>query len=176
MIAETFMESIVSKSRNQKQFVERAIRQLSDAQVRQPLDENTNSIAVIMKHMAGNMLSRWTDFLTSDGEKTWRKRDSEFVDDFNSTDELTAFWEKGWACFFSELETLTAEDLTKTTPIRGEPHTVIDAIHRQLDHNGYHGGQIVLIARILAKDNWTTLTIPRGPGESEAYNQRVWKS
>lgn len=176
MVEKLFLECIVSRFEDQKRFVEKAICQVNDEQIRRPLDENTNSIAVIMKHMAGNMLSRWTDFLTTDGEKEWRNRDGEFVDDFKSRVELTTFWEKGWARLFSTLNGLTVEDLTKTTTIRGEAHTVINAILRQFEHNSYHSGQIVLIARIMAKDDWTTLTIPRGPGASEAYNRRVWKS
>jgi hypothetical protein len=173
MIGEVFLESAIAKHKAQKDFAERAIVQLGDEQLHQPLDENTNSVAVIMKHMTGNMLSRWTEFLKTDGEKPWRKRDSEFVDDFQSRDELMAFWQRGWDCVFSTLSVLSVGDLTRTVRIRGEPHNVIEAIHRALDHCGYHVGQIVLVARVLAKDKWTTLTIPRG--ESEEYNRRVWQ-
>jgi uncharacterized damage-inducible protein DinB len=169
-----FLESSVAKYKAQKDFAERAIAQLGDEKLHQPLDENSNSVAVIMKHMAGNMLSRWTDFLNTDGEKPWRNRDSEFVDDLQSRDELMAFWQRGWDRLFSTLNALTVSDLTKTVRIRGEPHSVIQAIHRALDHYGYHVGQIVLVARVLARDGWTTLTIPRG--ESEEYNRRVWQS
>ncbi|MCI0366146.1 MAG: DUF1572 domain-containing protein, partial [Phycisphaerales bacterium] len=125
------------------------------------------------KHMAGNMLSRWTDFLTTDGEKPWRNRDSEFIDDSKSRREIDEYWQRGWQCLFVTLDSLKPQDLTRTILIRGEPHTVIKAIDRQLSHYGYHVGQIVLIARVLAKDNWTTLTIPRGG--SHQYNQRIWK-
>ena len=154
-------------------MAEAAIRQLDDEQLRRPLDENTNSIAVIMKHMAGNMLSRWTDFLASDGEKPWRNRDSEFVDDIATRDELLGRWEEGWTCLSTSVGALLPGDLMRQVTIRGHPHTVIEAIHRQIDHNGYHVGQIVQLARFLAKDKWTTLTVPRG--ESEAYNKRIWK-
>ena len=174
MVGEVFLESAIAKYKAQKDLAERAIVQLGDEKLHQPLDENTNSVAIIMKHMAGNMLSRWTDFLTTDGEKQWRNRDSEFVDDFHSRDDLMAFWQRGWDCLFSTLNALTVGDLTRTVRIRGELHNVIEAIHRELDHYGYHVGQIVLVARVLAKDNWTTLTIPRGG--SEEYNQRVWQS
>lgn len=169
-----FLESAMATFRSQKKLAERAIEQLNDDQLRRPLDANTNSVAVIMKHMAGNMLSRWTDFLTTDGEKTWRKRDGEFVDDFGSRDEIMAVWERGWDCVFGALSALTPEDLTRTVRIRGKPHTVFLAIHRHLDHYGYHVGQIVLVARVLAGDKWTTLSIPRG--QSEEYNRRVWQS
>ena len=125
-----------------------------------------------MKHVAGNLKSRWTEFLTTDGEKPWRNRDDEFVDTFSSRQELLDFWEQGWGCLFQSLESLRPEDLAKVVTIRGEPHTVPLAIHRSLAHCGYHIGQIVLIARILAEDKWETLTIPRG--ESASFNQRVW--
>ena len=173
MVGKVFLESAVAKYQAQKNLAERAIVQLDDEQLHQPLDENTNSVAIIMKHLAGNMRSRWTDFLTTDGEKEWRNRDREFVDDFPSRDDVMAHWQRGWDCLFATLSTLTVDDLTRTVPIRGKPHNVIEAIHRELDHYGYHVGQIVLTARVLAKDNWTTLTVPRGG--SQEYNRRVWQ-
>jgi hypothetical protein len=160
--------------RKQKDLADRAIAQVSDANLRRPLDANTNSIAVIMKHMAGNMVSRWTDFLTTDGEKPDRNRDGEFIDDFKSRDEITAFWERGWRTLFNTIERLSSDDLEKTVKVRGEPQSAIAAINRQVDHYGYHTGQIVLIARVLAGEKWTTLSIPRGG--SEEYNRRTWKS
>jgi hypothetical protein len=165
------LQSALATFRSQKALAERAIEQLSDEQLRRPLDENTNSIAVIMKHVAGNMLSRWTDFLSTDGEKPWRDRDREFIDDFASRAEIEAYWQRGWKCLLSTLESLAAEDLNRTVTIRGEPHSVALAIDRQLSHYGYHVGQIVLIARILAKDQWTALTIPRGG--SDDFNRRM---
>ena len=169
-----FVMSALASFQSQKRLAVRAIAQLADDQLRTPVAENTNSITVIMKHMAGNMLSRWTDFLATDGEKPWRHRDDEFVDDIASRDELMAVWERGWSCLIAALMALTVDDLAKTVTIRGEPHTVIQAVHRQLDHYAYHVGQIVLIARVLAKDKWTTLSVP--PGGSEEYNHRLWKS
>lgn len=166
------LSSAIDTFRSQKRLAERALAQLSDEQLRTALDPNTNSIAVIMKHMAGNMLSRWTDFLHSDGEKPWRGRDQEFVDEFTSRGEIEAYWEKGWARLLGAIESLAPEDLGRTVVIRGEPHSVSLAIDRQLSHYGYHVGQIVLIARILAGENWTVLTIPRG--QSEEYNRRHW--
>ena len=160
--------------RTQKKLAEKAMAQVSDANLRRALDENTNSIAVIVKHMAGNMVSRWTDFLTSDGEKPWRNRDGEFVDDFASREDVMATWERGWKVLFETMESLKPEDLAKDVKIRGEAHSVMRAIIRQIDHYGYHIGQIVLIARVLAVGgNWEVLSIPRGG--SEEYNKRVWK-
>jgi hypothetical protein len=117
-------------------------------------------------------LSRWTDVLTSDGEKSWRNRDNEFVDDFQSRQEVIDYWEQGWACLFSSLKTLTPDDLTKTITIRGEPHSVLLAIQRSLAHCSYHVGQILMLARHKAGDDWRTITIPRG--QSGSYNQKVW--
>jgi uncharacterized damage-inducible protein DinB len=173
-IGALLLESARSRFQSQKRLAERAFAQIDFEQMRRPLDPRTNSIAVIMKHMAGNMLSRWTDFLTTDGEKPWRDRDSEFVDSFQSQDELADFWERGWHCLFATIDSLKCDDLSKTVFIRGEPHTVLDAIHRQLDHYGYHVGQIVMIARIHAGDQWKILTIPLGA--SAEYNRGNWKS
>jgi hypothetical protein len=157
--------------RSQHKLAEGAIQQTSDENLRKPLDDNTNSIAVIMKHLAGNMLSRWSDFLTSDGEKPGRDRDSEFVDDFPDRAAALAYWDRGWAKLFEELGKLSDADLFKTITIRGEPHHVIDAIMRQVSHVGYHTGQIVQIARILAGDEWNVLTIPRG--RSKDFNEQM---
>jgi hypothetical protein len=168
-----FLHSAIDTFRKQKDLAERAMVQLTDEQLHQALDANTNSIAVIAKHMAGNMRSRWTDFLTSDGEKPWRNRDDEFVDTFRSRQELMEAWEHGWSVLLNSLASLAPGDLEQQICIRGEPHSVPLAILRQLDHYGYHVGQIVLIARILAKDRWRVLTIPRG--ESQQYNERVWQ-
>lgn len=173
-IGDLVLDSIRATFRGQKAFAERAIVQLDDEQLRTSLDENTNSVAVIMKHMAGNMLSRWTDFLTSDGEKPWRDRDREFEDDFPSRQAVLDYWERGWACLLATVDRLTADDLARSVAIRGEPLRVITALDRQVSHYGYHVGQIVLIARVLCRDQWTVLTVARG--ESQAYNRRVWRS
>ena len=155
-----------------KQWADKAVAQLPDDKLHIALDPNTNSIAVIMKHVAGNLLSRWTDFLTTDGEKPWRNRDDEFVDSFKNRAEVLEYWEKGWTCLFNALNQLNADHLAKTVVIRGEPHSVPLAIHRSLAHCGYHVGQIILIARVLAGEHWETITIPRG--KSAEYNQKVW--
>ena len=170
--AENYVSAALVSFRYHKQLAEAAVGQLPDAKLHEPLDENTNAIAVIMKHVAGNLRSRFTDFLTSDGEKPWRDRDREFADTFGSRDELMEFWEEGWNCLLVALESLGEEDLGRTVTIRGEPHSVSLAVARSLAHCAYHVGQIVLVARVLAKDNWQTLTIARG--QSAAHNQQHW--
>jgi hypothetical protein len=171
-VGSSILSSAVGVFRNNKNWADKAVAQLPDEQLHIALDPNTNSIAVIMKHVAGNLLSRWTDFLITDGEKPWRNRDDEFVDSFKSRAEAIDYWQRGWNCLFEALEGLEADDLSKTITIRGEPHSVPLAIHRSLAHCGYHVGQIVMIARILAGDEWETITIPRG--SSAAYNRNVW--
>lgn len=171
-IAQAVLDSAVSAFRSTKDLADKAICQLPDEKLHQALDPNANSIAVIMKHVAGNLVSRWTDFLTTDGEKPGRNRDDEFVDTFSSRQDVVAYWERGWNCLFETLTALSPGDLTKTVTIRGEPHSVPLAIHRSLSHCGYHVGQIVQIARILAGDNWSTITIPRGG--SAKFNASMW--
>jgi hypothetical protein len=161
-----------SAFRSNKGFADKAISQLPDEKLHVALDANTNSIAVIMKHVAGNLLSRWTDFLTTDGEKPWRNRDDELVDTFSDREQLIAYWEFGWATLLNSLSALSGSDLAKSVMIRGEVHSVPLAMQRSLSHTTYHIGQIVLISRILAGDNWTTITIPRGG--STNFNQQVW--
>lgn len=155
-----------------RRLADRAIEQVPDDKLQIALDIHTNSIAVIMKHVAGNLTSRWTDFLTTDGEKSWRNRDDEFVDSFTSRLEILETWERGWRCLTHTLESLTSDDLEKTVTIRGEPHTVPLALARSLGHTCYHIGQIVQLARVHAGKTWNTLTIPRGG--SQQFNQTNW--
>ena len=171
-VALAMFNGSISAFRSNKGWADKAIAQLSDDKLHVALDANTNSIAVIMKHVAGNLLSRWTDFLTTDGEKSWRNRDDEFVDTFENRDQLISYWESGWQTLFDSLSVLSGEDLGKNVTIRGELHSVPLAMQRSLAHTTYHIGQIILISRILAGDNWTTITIPRGG--SSNFNQRVW--
>jgi uncharacterized damage-inducible protein DinB len=166
------LKANITAFQSHKAWTDKAIAQLPDDKLRIPLDANTNSIAVIMKHVAGNLLSRWTDVLTTDGEKPWRNRDDEFIDTFADRQELEAYWNRGWTCVLETLGALKPEDVARTVLIRGEPHSVPLAIARSLSHTSYHCGQIILIARILAEDNWQTITIPRGA--SANYNQNVW--
>ncbi len=167
-----FMSATLNVFEAQKQMAERAVAQVSDEGLRTALDAHTNSLAVIMKHVAGNLISRWTDFLTTDGEKLDRNRDDEFVDTFSTRDELLAYWERGWSVLFESLNSLKPGDLETTVYIRGDAHTVPLAIQRSLGHTCYHVGQIVQVARIQAGDEWNTLTIPRG--QSEQFNQERW--
>ena len=168
----TMIDGAIACFRSNKGWADKAIAQLADDKLHVPLDPNTNSIAVIMKHISGNLLSRWTDFLSTDGEKPWRNRDDEFVDSFTTRKELVAYWESGWQRLFDSLSSLAPDDLAKSVTIRGEPHSVPLAIQRSLAHCAYHVGQIMLIARILAGDQWSTITIPRGA--SANFNQQVW--
>ena len=142
-------------------MAERAIAQVTDEQLTRTLDPESNSIALIVKHLAGNMRSRWTDFLTTDGEKPDRDRDSEFEIPPSNRAELMRIWEDGWQRVFAALEPLSDADLSRTVTIRGEPHAVIQAIHRQLAHYASHIGQIVLLAKHLQSDRWQTLSIPK---------------
>jgi hypothetical protein len=171
-VALAMINGSISAFRSNKGWADKAIAQVSDDKLHVALDANTNSIAVIMKHVGGNLLSRWTDFLTTDGEKSWRNRDDEFVDTFENRDKLISYWESGWQTLFDSLSVLSGEDLGKNVTIRGELHSVPLAMQRSLAHTTYHIGQIILISRILAGDNWTTITIPRGG--SSNFNQRVW--
>jgi uncharacterized damage-inducible protein DinB len=167
-----FLSAIRNAFEANKRLADQAVKQVPEDKLHAALDANTNSIAVIMKHVAGNLLSRWTDFLTADGEKPWRNRDDEFVDSFAGRDEILAFWERGWARLLQALEGLRPEDLERTVTIRGEPHSVPLALERSLGHTCYHIGQIVLLARFHAGEKWNTLTIPRGA--SEQFNKAHW--
>jgi uncharacterized damage-inducible protein DinB len=171
-ITAEFLSAVKNAFEANKRLADRAVEQLPDEKLRVALDSNTNSIAVIMKHIAGNLISRWTDFLTTDGEKPWRNRDDEFVDTFAGREDLLEYWERGWSCLFTALVSLKQEDLERTLLIRGEPHSVPLALARSLGHTCYHIGQIVQVARIQAGQNWNTLTIPRGA--SEQFNKANW--
>ncbi len=167
----TYIEDALAVFRQYKRLAESAMLQVTDDQLFAFLDPEANSIAIVVKHMAGNMRSRWTDFLTSDGEKPDRNRDSEFVDPAGTRTALLAEWENGWACLFSALEPLSDADLSRTIAIRGEPHSVMQAINRQMAHYSYHVGQIVLLAKHFAGDRWRSLSIPRN--RSAEFTRRV---
>lgn len=154
-----------------KKLAEGAMEQVSDEQLFAALDSEMNSIAVTVKHMAGNMRSRWTDFLNSDGEKPDRRRDSEFVDPPATREGVMRLWEEGWSAVFAALEPLTDVDLGRTVRIRGEAHSVMQAINRQVAHYSYHCGQIVLLAKHFRGGEWRSLTIPRN--RSAEFNSRV---
>lgn len=169
--AQAVLEAIRRTFAAQKHLADAAIRQLDEQRLRTPLDENTNSVCVIMKHLAGNFRSRFTEFLTSDGEKAWRDRDDEFVDTFGSREHMLDEWEQGWAVLNDTLAALRPDDLAATVLIRGEPHPVPLALSRALAHTAYHVGQIVQTARVMCKDDWSTITIPRGG--SRAHNLKM---
>jgi uncharacterized protein DUF1572 len=169
MSSDVYLQESIQQFRRLKELADKAIAQIDPGVVFATLDADSNSIATIMKHMAGNMRSRWTGFFTSDGEKPDRHRDSEFIIERDTTQAaLFDGWEAGWRCLFDALAALTAEDLSRTVFIRGEPHSVIQAINRQLTHYAYHVGQIVLLAKHFAAGRWRSLSIPRG--RSEEFN------
>jgi hypothetical protein len=154
-----------------KRLADAAIAQLSDEQLQTAIDPESNSVAIIVKHMAGNMRSRWTDFLTTDGEKPDRNRDSEFEEPPTTRTDLLSFWEDGWSCLLGALEGLTDADLGRTITIRGEAHSVMQAINRQVAHYSYHSGQIVFLAKHLKSSEWKCLSVPRK--QSAEFNRRV---
>lgn len=160
-IGQEYLRVVRARFLDMKKTAERAMDQCSEEQLFHCFHEEANSIAIIVKHMSGNMVSRWTDFLSSDWEKPNRNRDDEFINDFRTRKEVMACWEKGWSAFFQTLNELQETDLLRTVTIRGEPHSVIEAIERQMYHYSYHIGQIVYIAKQLNANNWKTLTIPR---------------
>lgn len=151
-----------------KSLGDKSFGQLSDEQMFWQYNDESNSIAVIVKHIAGNMLSRWTNFLTEDGEKAWRNRDGEFINTFKTKQEVIDFWEKGWECFFDALSQINDENLYSTIYIRREGHLVLDAVLRQLAHYPYHIGQIVSIAKMIKNNDWKTLSIERN--KSQEFN------
>ncbi len=167
----SYLEDSLSLFRYYKKLAEGAMEQVTDEQLLAVLDPEMNSIAVIVKHMAGNMRSRWTDFLTSDGEKPDRNRDSEFVEPPATRAELLKLWESGWKILFGALEPLSAEDVNRTVLIRGEKHSVMQAINRQIAHYAYHCGQIVFLAKHFQSARWKSLSVPRG--QSAKFNQQV---
>ncbi|MGI8812392.1 MAG: DUF1572 family protein [Pyrinomonadaceae bacterium] len=144
-----------------KQMAEKAMAQVSDEEFFAAIDAEANSIAVVVKHIAGNLVSRWTDFLTTDGEKPDRNRDTEFEMIADTRDSLMKFWEGGWNTLFESIEPLTPADFSKTIAIRGEPHTIAEALNRQMTHYAYHIGQIVLLAKHFRWSDWQTLSVPR---------------
>lgn len=163
------LKNTISVFEYYKSLGEKAMTQISDEALFHMPDEKSNSISVIVKHLHGNMLSRWTDFLTTDGEKEWRNRDSEFEEMIETRDEVMKQWNEGWACVFSALNTLQPTDFDKTVYIRNMGQTVLEAIMRQIAHYAYHIGQIVYLARLFNEGDWKSLTIPKG--ESALYNK-----
>ena len=171
-LGQHYLENVIAEFRIMQKQGERAMAQLDDEQFFVTLDPESNSVAILVKHLAGNMRSRWTDFLTSDGEKPDRQRDTEFLLGANTTRaDVLRWWEQGWGCLFAALEALQPDDVLRTVIIRHEDHTIVQAINRQLTHYATHVGQLVFLAKHLKSSDWQTLSVPRG--QSEQLNQMM---
>ena len=166
-----YIENALEEFRGMKALADKSVAQVSDEEFFRAIDPESNSIAVIMKHISGNMRSRWTDFLTSDGEKPDRHRDTEFETDKEDRRAVLERWEEGWRILFDAVEPLKTEDLMRTVTIRREPHTIVAAVNRQLAHYGEHVGQIIFLAKHLKSSAWRTLSIARG--QSETFNKKM---
>jgi hypothetical protein len=173
-ITEEYLADALSSFRAYKKLADKAIAQTKDDELFVKLDEEGNSIAIVMKHIAGNMISRWTDFLNSDGEKPDRNRDMEFVIENSNKDDLLAYWERGWKCVFDAIEPLAPDDFSRKVMIRGQEHTIVQAINRQLMHYAYHIGQIVFLAKHFRATEWQSLSIPRN--RSAEFNKYLDQS
>jgi hypothetical protein len=170
-ISSALLQTAIKRFAFYKDLGDKTFAQLQDADFLFQPNEASNSIAVIIQHISGNMLSRWTNFLTEDGEKEWRNRDMEFETHFYTKEQLLGMWERGWQCLFDSLSALKEEDLLKIIYIRKEPQSVIDAIHRQLAHYAYHVGQVVYLGRLIKNEQWQSLSIEKG--KSAVYNQQM---
>lgn len=166
-----YLASVKKHFNHYKSLGDKTLEQLDEKNLFWQYNDQSNSIAVIVQHLWGNMLSRWTNFLTEDGEKEWRERDAEFEKVIKTKEELITKWEAGWDCLFSALDSLNSEDLDKTIYIRNEPIIVIDAINRQLAHYSYHVGQIVYLGKMQLNDQWVSLSIPKG--NSKEFNEKM---
>lgn len=164
-----YLESAKKEFGYYKLLGEKTFSQLTDEHLFIEANSESNSIATIVKHLRGNMLSRWTDFLTTDGEKEWRKRDEEFENEISTREELLQKWQEGWSCLFKALDSISDDDLSRVIYIRNQGHTILEAINRQLSHYPYHIGQIVFIGKMLSDKNWNSLSIPKGG--SKEYNR-----
>lgn len=160
-IVKNYHNDAIESFRNYKKLAEKAMDQISDEEFFATIDAEANSVAIIVKHIAGNLVSRWTDFLTSDGEKPTRDRDAEFQIRDDTREALMEFWERGWKILFDNVQPLTLEGFSRKVTIRGQEHTVVEALNRQLTHYSYHIGQIVLLAKHFRSENWTSLSIPK---------------
>ena len=170
-LASTYLQSVINRFNIHKELGDKTFEQLTEKDFHFQPNEESNSIAIIIQHIAGNLLSRWTDFLTADGEKEWRNRDTEFNDQNLTKEQLLELWEKGWDCCLNSLKSLKEDDLMKTVYIRSEALIAIDAINRQLAHYPSHVGQIIYIGKIIKNKNWQSLSIAKG--QSDAYNQQM---
>ncbi|WP_034058303.1 DUF1572 family protein [Lacinutrix jangbogonensis] len=165
----SYLTSAIKQFEYYKSLGDKTFNQLTFEELQWQSHEDANSIAIIVKHSVGNMLSRWTNFLTEDGDKEWRHRDQEFKDNFTTTEDIIAAWETGWKCLFDAITPLTEDDLERIIYIRNQGHTVTEAINRQLAHYSFHIGQIVFLGKLLKGNNWESLSIPKG--HSYSYNE-----
>ena len=165
----TYLTSVIKQFEYYKSLGDKTIMQLSYDDLKKEFAQDSNSIAIIVKHLVGNMLSRWTNFLTEDGEKEWRQRDQEFIDNFHSKEDLLQAWNDGWNCLFSAIKPLSKTNLEQIIYIRNEGHSVTEAINRQMMHYAYHVGQIVFIGKLIKREHWPSLSIPKG--QSKVYNK-----
>ncbi|PUZ22537.1 Protein of unknown function [Chitinophaga costaii] len=173
-LASLYKDSLKKRLLIYKNLGEHTFAQLDEIHIHWQPAGDPNSIFIIVRHMAGNMLSRFTDFLTTDGEKPFRNRDEEFKPDTTvSKASMLEYWNKGWDCLFQAIDHLQPEDFEKIIYIRQEPHTVIDALNRQLSHYPYHVGQIVYLGKMLTGEKWQSLSIPKGEGQSQAFNDKM---
>lgn len=163
-----YLKSLLFECQRYKSLGDKTFVQLNDADIHWKYESTGNSISVIVKHLSGNMLSRWTNFFSEDGEKTWRNRDSEFEDTYKTKEEMLVAWEKGWNCFYDAIQEINEGNFEKTIKIRNEPHSILQALNRQLAHYSYHIGQIVLLGKTIKGENWVSLSIPKG--QSKAFN------
>ncbi|WP_111684260.1 DUF1572 family protein [Winogradskyella tangerina] len=164
----SYLESVLKQFEYYKSLGDKTMAQLTFDELKKEFADDSNSIAIIVKHMVGNMLSRWTNFLTEDGEKEWRHRDGEFIDTYNTKEDILTSWNTGWACLFNALKPLSEKDLERIIYIRNQGHTVIEAINRQMMHYAYHTGQIVFLGKLIKGSAWSSLSIPKG--KSKDYN------
>ncbi|CAM1347629.1 DUF1572 family protein [Tenacibaculum crassostreae] len=167
-MSHSYLNSVIKQFEYYKSLGDKTFSQLTQEQLFYHVNEESNSIAIIVKHIVGNMLSRWTNFLTEDGEKTWRNRDDEFVNTFTTKEEIITYWEKGWKCLFTAIKLLSEKDIENIIYIRNQGHTVTEAINRQLCHYSYHVGQIVFLGKVLQNEKWKSLSIPKNA--SKSYN------
>lgn len=168
-MSNSYLVSVIKQFEYYKSLGDKTFNQLDFNDMKKEFAQDSNSVAIIVKHIAGNMLSRWTNFLTEDGEKPWRNRDAEFVDTYNTKEELIEHWDAGWTCLFEALKPLKEVDLERLIYIRNQGHTVTEAINRQLAHYSYHIGQIVFLGKLIQGEQWQSLSIPKG--NSSIYNE-----
>jgi len=171
-VQDDFLKSAARQFKMYRGIGEKAMAQVSDAALFHQFNEESNSIAIIVKHLHGNMLSRWTDFLTSDGEKEWRDRDGEFENSLKTREEVMKIWNEGWGCLEKTLESLHGADVEKQVVIRSESHSVLEAINRQIAHYAYHVGQIVYASKILVQSEWHSMSIPKN--KSREFNDKMF--